>query len=386
MKDGRAWIGNRTKFVRWRLAGPVRLLDPSWCELAKGFQRVNQLESRLREEWEEPVEQARRRRLEEARTERQSELQAARKRLRIFLLLGPVLALVLLALLFGLVKPDFASGAILCSLLALSGAAAPALFTVARLRLIRRREPYIPEVNLDIGRRWWQEVCRSGPLELEKEGDAGELGFLLRIRSELPDEYLGVKGLLVQKSLDADLIVVGPTGIWVFEVKHWTGTIILRDGWWRRIKHYYAQGGRLAFEERDIQRPFDGQWLRQKKAVEETLRRGVPSRSRLPSLIRGGLVFTHPEVVLDIDASCRAEYGDPEHWVNSVLRAKETLEFSVESRLEVIDALVKWAGHVSREGAPEKSAARLADDLFESAVASARSRVDGAYPPQSSGG
>lgn len=364
----------------------MRVVDSSWRDLAKGFQRVNQLEPRLREEWEKPAEQAWRRRLEEARTERQDKLATARKRLRTLLLLGPVLALVLLAFLFGLVRPDSASGAVLCSVLALFGAVAPALFAVARLRSIRGREPDVPEVNLDISRRWWQAVCRSGPLELDKEGDVGELGFLLRIGSELSDEYLAVKGLLVQRSLDADLIVVGPTGIWVFEVKHWVGTIILRDGRWRRIKHYYAQGGRLVFEERDIQRPFDGQWLRQKKAVEETLRRRLPSRPSLPSLIRGGLVFTHPEVVLDIDGSCRAEYGDPEYWVNTVLRAGESPAFPMESRLEVIDALVKWAGRVSREDPPEKSAARLADDLFESAIASARSRVDETDPPRISGG
>lgn len=339
-------------------------MDPGWRNLAGGYQQVTRLESRLRKEWEEPVERARRQRTEEARTEWQNKLEAARRRLKNLALSGLVLALILLILLFGFVRPDSAFGAILFTVAALLGAAA--LLATAQVLSIRGRE--IPGVDLDLQQRWWQEVCRSGPRKVEKEGDTGELGFLLRLEAELSDEYLAIKGLMVQRSLDADLIVVGPTGLWIFEVKHWRGTIISRDGCWRRVRHYYAQGGRLAFEERDIERPFDGQWLRQKKSVEETLRRRMQS-----GLIRGGLVFTHPEVVLDLDDSCRAEYGDAEYWVKSMLRAGEAFDFSMKSRLEAIDALVEWAGSVGR--LPEKSATHLADDLFESAVASAHSSV-----------
>ena len=39
-----------------------------------------------------------------------------------------------------------------------------------------------------------------------------------------------MRGLLVARNL----VVVDPTGVWVYEVKHWSGEITCERGEWRR--------------------------------------------------------------------------------------------------------------------------------------------------------
>jgi hypothetical protein len=53
---------------------------------------------------------------------------------------------------------------------------------------------------------------------LRRYGDQGEESFVSYLSGALPKEYVAVRNLLVAQNLDADAIVVGPTGSWIYEV------------------------------------------------------------------------------------------------------------------------------------------------------------------------
>jgi hypothetical protein len=53
---------------------------------------------------------------------------------------------------------------------------------------------------------------------LRRYGDQGEESFVSYLSGALSKEYVAVRTLLVAQNLDADVIVVGPTGSWIYEV------------------------------------------------------------------------------------------------------------------------------------------------------------------------
>jgi hypothetical protein len=53
---------------------------------------------------------------------------------------------------------------------------------------------------------------------LRRYGDQGEESFVSCLSGALSKEYVAVRDLLVAQNLDADVIVVGPTGFWIYEV------------------------------------------------------------------------------------------------------------------------------------------------------------------------
>ncbi len=187
---------------------------------------------------------------------------------------------------------------------------------------------------------------------------------------------MALRGPLVAPKLDADLVVAGPTGVWVFEVKNWSGEITCRGGEWQRTKTYRERGGRLVRETQLI-RPFDGQWAREAHAVREVLRRGLPDLPDVSAAVGGGLVFPHPNLTFSEDGSCRAWYGRPESCVELISRSPAIPAYTREVRLRVLDALIEGSDRLhERQGATPwatSSAVELAMRLHEEAVSSTRS-------------
>jgi len=172
------------------------------------------------------------------------------------------------------------------------------------------------------------------------------------------------------------VFVVGPTGIWIFEVKHWSGKITCRQGRWRRRRTWYEPGGYEASEEKDID-SFDEQWLREADAVKETLRRRLPKQGSLISTVRGGIVFTHPEATWDIDESCRSGWGPPRFWAKTILDSPALAQLTPENRLRVLDAVLKWAGRLDEQrGSAASCSVELAQRLFSNATETARAYVE----------
>jgi hypothetical protein len=193
--------------------------------------------------------------------------------------------------------------------------------------------------------RWWKGLSANEVQVSDRYGDIGEIEFFHYLEANLPDTYLGLRGLQVARSLDVDVLVIGPTGIWVFESKYWRGRISVRQGVWKREESHWEAGGREVETESEIE-AFDQQWLRERDQVQKTLQVRLPRYSWLPGLVQGGIVFTHPEIELDVDRSCQAELGGQAYWLKRILSAPVRRELTLELRLEVLDAFLNYADHL----------------------------------------
>jgi hypothetical protein len=360
----------------------VRSIGPEWRDLAEGFTRAEVLEARFRDEWGPRLEEARRKMHE-------AELRKLRGRGRIVLVVAIVMALLLFALALVLLLLSLPVATVVL-VLALVVPAGLVLYGV--WALVHTPAP-LPDPS-DLSGRWWStlsgrtlSVQRSGPaLSARGYGDVGEAAFVSHFASELPEEYVAVSGLLVARSLDADVILVGPTGIWVYEVKHWSGQIICQDGQWRRIKTYHKPGGRLV-QEYQVLKPFDKQWTREANAVKETLRRRVPQPPNLHEAVAGGLVFTHGGFSFSADSTCNAWVFTPRSCVEALWGTPEVPGFTMLERLCAIDALFEWSDRLhERQGeAPWEtlSSVELAKHLHKDAVSQVLSYVSDVGEPGS---
>ncbi len=348
----------------------MRNIGPDWRNLADGHLRVEALEAQFRTEWSPRLEEAWRKRSE-------AEEQKFKKRGRVALGAAAVLALLFIGVGF--------------VLLLLSSAAASAAFVLAlvapvitaligSLCLIHAPAPLPDPSNLSA--RWWDTIARgassvraAAPNQPARYyGDVGEVAFTSYLASRLPEGYVAVRGLLVAHRLDADVIVVGPTGLRVYEVKNWSGVITCEYGQWQRVKTYRGPGGHPV-QEHEVLRPFDKQWIKEANAVKETLRRRVPQCSDLYEAIGGGIVFTHDGASFSADISCRTRLYTPRSCVEALSISSEKPDFTMEKRLRVVDALLRWSDrlHQQQGEAPSAgSSVELAERLHRDAVSLAR--------------
>jgi hypothetical protein len=250
-----------------------------------------------------------------------------------------------------------------------------------------------------------------------KAGDGGENKLIASLSDVLDDRFFAIQGLLVAHRLDIDVLVVGPTGIWVLESKDWSGTITVRGGDWYRQKwggpdpseynrkgndlelpHYHSRLSefsptwgnngspqnpskysnrnqsmdkkRLPQNQQRI-KAFDRQWLREKEEVERVIRtlRLSPENANHPrSLVRGGLVFTHPRVKLEFDRSCKAGYGDIHTWVSKVKHGKFLQELKEKNIISILDSLLRRSFALKKLQESDLSSS-IAEEIYREALA-----------------
>jgi hypothetical protein len=235
-------------------------------------------------------------------------------------------------------------------------------------------------VALDVVAPWWTQIAHvDGPRSndgrpFQEHGDVGESIFVADLSRQLTDEHVAIRNLLVTRGLDADVVVVGPTGIWVFEVKHWSGTIECRNGRWWQTKRYYAPGGVLKVERKPFRWGPDEQWIKEREAIGETIRRRLPEACMFGSQIGGGIVFSHQGANWDdIVNTVRSGYGSPAFWTTTVASAPELAGLTQAMVLQILDALLEWHGRLGSEADGEpQSAIELAEGLFSQLMARAR--------------
>jgi hypothetical protein len=127
-------------------------------------------------------------------------------------------------------------------------------------------------------------------------GIRGEQVLRARLLSSgLGDKYTAYYNLPLSsngRSSDIDCILVGPSGLFVFEAKHHHGLILYRNGVWARIK----VGRRGALYGGQLGNP-SGQLSRNIRKLMELL-----EQAYLRGLwLHGAVVFTNPRAVLDIE-------------------------------------------------------------------------------------
>jgi hypothetical protein len=191
--------------------------------------------------------------------------------------------------------------------------------------------------------RWYEGLQGRLPEEMPYEGAKGEYDFVAQmVRLASVPGYL-VYRLRQRPGDDVDVVAVGSWGVWVFEVKYWSGRITWRPGGWHREKSYYAPGGHPVTENKEISQPPDEQWQRMGADVAETLRRRVGRLlASVPALVRigGGLAFTHPEAIYDIAPDCPSAWATIGGWKQQLARAPSIPGLTERAQLQVLDALL----------------------------------------------
>ncbi|MBN1437865.1 MAG: hypothetical protein JW929_00515 [Anaerolineales bacterium] len=218
------------------------------------------------------------------------------------------------------------------------------IYFYIRYRLLKRDNDRLSHPpSPDIMPRWWRAV-ESGFAAIEKDGDIGEVELIRSLAFRLPDTHMAIRGLLVDMSLDVDVLILGDSGAWNLESKYWSGALSFKNGRWSRIKSYYARGGIPVNERQDMEKGFDAQWQRETKELGRTLeRRAAKAGAELAGHIKGGLVFTHPDVRLAIDPDCPVKCGKTDYWIKRILESPAVIRLDTRSQLETLDALIDYS-------------------------------------------
>lgn len=321
------------------------LIDQRLAHLVQGYDRIRQSDRDLARKWRHRLLAAYARR-REAYDSGQARRRARASRMIPWLSVGLIVAV--LTFLGGLLS----STAWLSALLLSMGFAAGAAVGGIGLWQFLLAAPARPEHPLH-GRlrarlfpsllpRWRQGLVGRFPPGKPYEGVVGERRFVQALQRSKAQGYILYR-LRQRPGDDVDAVVVGPSGVWVFEVKYWSGRIVWQNGRWYREKSYYAPGGRLVTEPREVPQPPDQQWRRMADDVAETLRRRDRQLlARIPSLaqIRGGLAFTHDEASYEIAADCPFAWGRIGLWQQQLAKAPRLDGLRERDVLQALDALL----------------------------------------------
>lgn len=190
----------------------------------------------------------------------------------------------------------------------------------------------VPE-TLDLESTWWERLSRSPRPIRYNHGSQGEQILLKYLNESVLSDYICIINLMVGNKLDADLVLIGPYGVWILESKYISGVIRLNKGVWSREKSFYAPGGYLR-SKMDYLGDIEDQWIRERKAVEITINKSLPSISNThPSLVNGGLVFTHNRSRIIVDSDSSVPWGNIIKWVSVINNHKDNNGRSQESSL-----------------------------------------------------
>jgi hypothetical protein len=352
------------------------LIDNGLIDLVRGYERILRAETELVQHWREALLAAYTRRREsyelelaEFRQRNADFLARARQGMWLstaLLILGLLVfpAAFLISQLGDLRGPLFCFGPLLI-LAGLTGWA-----VVVSLLLWQRNRPKpAPPVHplktslIEPLLPSWKAGLRGGlPAEKAYEGATGEYHFIARLQALDNRAYL-IYRLQQQPNNDVDVTVVGPLGVWVFEVKYLKGVIRWRDGVWTHEKTYRGAGGAPVTEIKETGEAYDQQWRRMREDVAETIRRRAPQLvARVPQAarVRGGLVFTHPSSTYDIPAGCPFNWGLIPFWLETLRKMPDVPGMDEHAALEVLEVLLGRHRRVSRTPAGRSMASYAA--------------------------
>lgn len=324
----------------------MRIIHPEWTNLSKGYRAARDLEQQALKNWQtawkKSVEFARQQGLKRASAAIQAQIHLEKRTLRLVLVLLAVVVL-FMAVLSALIETYPQLRFFLLPIgvihfiqsLILILPIAEKLLAIAALRKIQP-PPEEPQASLDITEQWWQAISSGDALENGDSAEAGQIAFLKYLSQQLPDDYFAARSPFLQSSLNVDVLVIGPTGIWLFETRHWRGRVICRGGIWQREP---APNAPLE----SLTTPLDQSWLAGRKTIEQTLSSKLARTANLGALIHGGLVFTHPDVQVQVDSSSKVQAGTPPQWVHRIQGAPPLTQFSTEVQLLVLDILLDYA-------------------------------------------
>lgn len=351
----------------------MKFVQSCWKDVAAAVAELPRLNAQLRSKAGEKLEQIRGRWFAEE-SERRMNLYR-RERARLVLWLPAGLALLYYAALgpHGLLAWSAGSGPtaaylagpgrpwVLVAGLALALAWAGRAFEAWRRARARRwvEEEDCPLPSADLMPKLWDELGhRPHGLEglRETEGSDGERALASLLEKALDDHYVCLVGPLVAESLDVDLLILGPTGLWVLDSKYHRGRVDYVGGQFIKTK---TLGDRTVEKEFDIVYEMDREIGGVRAALSE------PALKPLQGQVRGIVAFTHPEIrlhTLGAPFPCLL----PKQVPAAILRAPQVRAINPEAIFRVIDALAHQAVRLAtNEADGVKASAR--DWLLEEA-------------------
>jgi Nuclease-related domain len=189
---------------------------------------------------------------------------------------------------------------------------------------------------VDLEGRWWDSLSAQDLVDV-KAGDKGSVDFQTLLSRSLSDNYF------VQNHTNTDMLLLGPSGIWIFRVVNWSGTMVKQEGIWTQIETVRDSLGQKNCEEKTHEPGPDDQWLQLKQDFVKKIENHLPEQVWVLDLIQGGVVFAHPKVDLDkkrIQGNA-ASYGRSNSWVERVRRAPPANGFTLEIQMEILDVLTE---------------------------------------------
>lgn len=211
--------------------------------------------------------------------------------------------------------------------------------------------------------QWRAELRGFLPEPMPDEGARGEYAFVDTLEKVRSQSYI-LHRTQQRAGEDIDVIVVGPRGVWVFEVKHWSGKVIYRDGKWSHLKSYFEPGGEPVTREKEIGQPPDQQWKRTAADVAETLQqRLLPLVEQIPALaeVKGGLVFSYDNAERQI-ADLPVSWGTIGFWEQHYRKSPLIPGMEERQVYQVLDALLARHRQIN-QGANTRSMKAAAERL-----------------------
>jgi len=336
-------------------------IDRKWTDLAAGYQAIQSFKTKLASEFGRAVQVGHKRRFHKELTEWQ-------KKRRVFFALVAVAPLSIIALcLTAYFYRDVACVIVYWAVLVLIILVTLAVAGRQYIHEMVNGKPVPPPDDglvVDLEGRWWESLSPQ-ERSVGKPGKKGEEDFLTLLARLLPDSY---SALILPET---GALLLGPSGIWIFKVENWSGTIIKQEGTWKQIQTGRDKLGRKYHEEKTHEPGPDDQWLQQKQEIIKTLEEYLPERAWTLSLIQGGVVFSHPKANLDKKhiQDNTASFGSLNAWAERVRRAPAVDGFILEMQLEILDALNE---HSSQQPVSAKDEA---ERLYQQAVEELRAYV-----------
>jgi hypothetical protein len=178
--------------------------------------------------------------------------------------------------------------------------------------------------------------------ETGKWGLLGELELVRQLEQVVSENTYILHSLKPRSGDDMDVVVIGPKGIWYFEVKHWNAHFVWRNGVWEVWQYDHETRD---YDRRPDMREYpDAQWRRMYEEALANLRAGAGNLlAKRPILgtIRGGIVFSNENAIVEIHGNPPFAYGTIEQWVETYQAAPRLREMSPGRVLQLLEVLLK---------------------------------------------
>jgi hypothetical protein len=340
----------------------MHMVDRKWFELSAGYQDIQSFKTKLEVEFGRAVRVGHKQQFRKELTEWQ-------KKRRIFFALLAAAPLSIVALCI----TSFYFREVACVIIYWALLVVIILVTLA----VAGRQYILEMVNgkpvpqpgealvVDLEGSWWDGLS---PLDLvdEKAGKKGMGNLRSFLAHSLPDSYI------FYNLSPTNLLLLGPSGVWIIIIVDWSGLIVRESGIWKQIVTVHDKLGRRRHQEIAQEPGPDDQWLRRKDELQKLIELHFPERVGILNAIQGGVVFTNRKSTLNktrIQGNT-ASYGTQKAWVDRIRNTSPQEDFTVEKQLLILDILAE------SRAAQNASAKNEAERLYRLAVEELRSYVE----------